>query len=149
MPPPSWLDDTVPYLTASVPALGGRIRSTPDDFCVEERPLYLPCGEGEHLYIRAAGRPQLFRSATARAIGDELSIGCRVAPGRGPSEQDASQQTHLVHECLPVPCVQSHRRQTDREHRPGVSGRLGDEIGQRCLFSCRAAGGRAAACRPV
>ena len=42
MPPPSWLDDTVPYLTASVPALGGRIRSTPDDFCVEERLLYLP-----------------------------------------------------------------------------------------------------------
>ena len=56
MPPPSWLDDTVPYLTASVPALGGRIRSTPDDFCVEERPLYLPCGEGEHLYIRVKKR---------------------------------------------------------------------------------------------
>ena len=56
MPPPSWLDDTVPYLTASVPALGGRIRSTPDDFYVEERPLYLPCGEGEHLYIRVKKR---------------------------------------------------------------------------------------------
>ena len=56
MPPPSWLDDTVPYLTASVPPLGGRIRSTPDDFCVEERPLYLPCGEGEHLYIRVKKR---------------------------------------------------------------------------------------------
>ncbi|MEK6802642.1 MAG: tRNA pseudouridine(13) synthase TruD [Nitrospirota bacterium] len=56
MPPPSWLDDTVPYLTASVPALGGRIRSTPDDFCVEERPLYLPCGEGEHLYVRVKKR---------------------------------------------------------------------------------------------
>ncbi len=56
MPPPSWLDDTVPYLTASVPALGGRIRSTPDDFCVEERPLYLPCGAGEHLYIRVKKR---------------------------------------------------------------------------------------------
>ncbi|HRC44188.1 MAG TPA: tRNA pseudouridine(13) synthase TruD [Nitrospira sp.] len=56
MPPPSWLDDTVPYLTASVPALGGRIRSTPDDFWVEERPLYLPCGEGEHLYIRVKKR---------------------------------------------------------------------------------------------
>lgn len=56
MPPLSWLDDTVPYLTASVPALGGRIRSTPDDFCVEERPLYLPCGEGEHLYIRVKKR---------------------------------------------------------------------------------------------
>lgn len=56
MPSPSWLDDTVPYLTASIPALGGRIRSTPDDFCVEERPLYLPCGEGEHLYIRVKKR---------------------------------------------------------------------------------------------
>ena len=56
MPPPSWLDDTVPYLTASVPALGGRIRSTPDDFWVEERPLYLPCGEDEHLYIRVKKR---------------------------------------------------------------------------------------------
>ena len=56
MPTPSWLDDTVPYLTASIPALGGRIRSTPEDFCVEERPLYLPCGEGEHLYIKIAKR---------------------------------------------------------------------------------------------
>ena len=56
MPSPSWLDDTVPYLTASVPALGGRIRSTPEDFCVEERPLYVPCGEGEHLYIRVKKR---------------------------------------------------------------------------------------------
>lgn len=56
MPIPSWLDDTVPYLTDAVPALGGRIRSTPDDFCVDERPLYLPCGEGEHLYIRVKKR---------------------------------------------------------------------------------------------
>lgn len=56
MPTPSWLDDTVPYVTASIPALGGRIRSTPEDFCVDERPLYLPCGEGEHLYIKITKR---------------------------------------------------------------------------------------------
>jgi tRNA pseudouridine13 synthase len=56
MTTPSWLDESVPYLTASVPALGGRIRSTPEDFLVEERPLYLPCGEGEHLYIRVTKR---------------------------------------------------------------------------------------------
>jgi tRNA pseudouridine13 synthase len=46
MPISSWLDQTLPYLTRSVPALGGRIRATPEDFCVEERPLYLPCGQG-------------------------------------------------------------------------------------------------------
>ncbi|MBS0171806.1 MAG: tRNA pseudouridine(13) synthase TruD [Nitrospira sp.] len=56
MPMSSWLDQTLPYLTASVPALGGRIRTTPEDFCVEERPLYLPCGQGEHLYIRIKKR---------------------------------------------------------------------------------------------
>lgn len=56
MPSLSWLDETLPYLTAAVPALGGRIRSSPEDFCVEERPLYMPCGEGEHLYIRVTKR---------------------------------------------------------------------------------------------
>ena len=56
MPTPSWLDDTVPYLTASVPALGGRIRTTPEDFCVDERPCISPCGEGEHLYIKITKR---------------------------------------------------------------------------------------------
>ena len=56
MTTPSRLDETAPYLTASVPALGGRIRNTPEDFRVEERPLYLPCGEGEHLYIRVTKR---------------------------------------------------------------------------------------------
>lgn len=56
MPISSWLDQTLPYLTRSVPALGGRIRTTPEDFCVEERPLYLPCGQGEHLYIRIKKR---------------------------------------------------------------------------------------------
>lgn len=56
MPNVSWLDQTLPYLTGSVPALGGRIRSAPEDFCVEERPLYLPCGQGEHLYIRIKKR---------------------------------------------------------------------------------------------
>ena len=53
----------MPYLTASVPGIGGTIRSIPEDFQVTERPLYLPCGEGEHLYLRITKRglatPQL------------------------------------------------------------------------------------------
>lgn len=68
-----------PYLTASVPGIGGTIRSTPEDFHVTERPLYLPCGEGEHLYLRMTkrgiGTPQLVLHLSsvlgikARAIG--------------------------------------------------------------------------------
>ena len=55
----------LPYLTAAVPGIGGRIRLEPEDFRVDERPLYLPSGEGEHLYIRVTKRllstPDLIR----------------------------------------------------------------------------------------
>lgn len=48
--------DEQPYLTEALPGIGGRMRVTPEDFQVEERPLYLPCGEGEHLYLRITKR---------------------------------------------------------------------------------------------
>ena len=46
----------LPYLTAEIDGIGGVFRQTPEDFAVEERPLYLPCGEGEHLYLRITKR---------------------------------------------------------------------------------------------
>lgn len=39
------------YLTAEIAGTGGRIKDAPEDFQVEEIPLYLPCGEGEHSYF--------------------------------------------------------------------------------------------------
>jgi tRNA pseudouridine13 synthase len=39
------------YLTTE-PGLGGAIKRRPDDFLVEELPLYEPSGAGEHLYLR-------------------------------------------------------------------------------------------------
>lgn len=38
------------YLTADLPGTGGTIKETVEEFVVEEIPLYLPCGEGEHVY---------------------------------------------------------------------------------------------------
>ena len=40
----------LPYLTADLPGTGGALRRTPEDFQVDELPLYEPCGEGEHVY---------------------------------------------------------------------------------------------------
>jgi tRNA pseudouridine13 synthase len=58
-----------PYLTATVPGIGGRFRTEPEDFQVDERPLYLPCGEGEHLYIKVTKRllstPDLVRQISS------------------------------------------------------------------------------------
>lgn len=39
------------FLTKDIAGTGGSIKTSPEDFRVEEIPLYLPCGEGEHLYI--------------------------------------------------------------------------------------------------
>jgi tRNA pseudouridine13 synthase len=44
------------YLTAGFPGTGGSLKETPEDFLVEELPLYTPCGEGEHLYLTVEKR---------------------------------------------------------------------------------------------
>jgi tRNA pseudouridine13 synthase len=44
-------EETLPYLTSHVPGCGGVMKSSPDDFWVEEIPAYLPCGSGEHCYL--------------------------------------------------------------------------------------------------
>ncbi len=43
--------ESLPRLTEDLPGTGGRIKDEPDDFLVEEIPLYVPCGEGTHLYM--------------------------------------------------------------------------------------------------
>ena len=44
------------YLTERFSGTGGTIKENADDFFVEEIPLYLPCGEGEHLYLTVEKR---------------------------------------------------------------------------------------------
>jgi tRNA pseudouridine13 synthase len=39
------------YITSDVPPVGGRLKERPEDFLVEELPLYQPSGQGEHLYL--------------------------------------------------------------------------------------------------
>jgi len=40
----------LPYLTSALPGTGGVLRSTSEDFRVEELPVYSPCGEGDHVF---------------------------------------------------------------------------------------------------
>lgn len=51
-----------------LPARGPvRFRGQPDDFIVDELPAYLPCGEGEHLYLHIEKR-ELSTTAVVRAL---------------------------------------------------------------------------------
>jgi len=65
---------TLAYLTAELPGVGGVIKSRPDDFAVEEIPLYQPCGEGTHTYLRIEKRGLTTQEAArriAQALGKE------------------------------------------------------------------------------
>jgi tRNA pseudouridine13 synthase len=44
--------DELPFLTADVRGVGGRIKARPEDFVVDEVELYPACGEGTHVYFR-------------------------------------------------------------------------------------------------
>lgn len=50
---------SLPYLTNDFPGVGGVIKQRPEDFFVQEIPLYEPSGEGEHVYceIQKVGIP--------------------------------------------------------------------------------------------
>ena len=45
------LDLSLPYLSADLPGVGGILRASPEDFVVEEVPLYAAQGDGQHLYV--------------------------------------------------------------------------------------------------
>jgi len=46
----------LPFLTADVPAVGGRLKERPEDFVVEEIPAYAPSGDGEHVLMQVEKR---------------------------------------------------------------------------------------------
>lgn len=63
---------SLPFWTAELPAAGGELGPAPEDFVVDELPLYEPVGEGEHLYVRIEKRGHTTHEvidAIARAAG--------------------------------------------------------------------------------
>ncbi len=67
----------LPYLTANLPGIGGQLKVEPEDFFVEEIPLYLPSGQGQHIYIEIEKR-DLSTFAAIKMIARALNI----SPGR-------------------------------------------------------------------
>jgi tRNA pseudouridine13 synthase len=64
--------EPLPFLTDTYPGVGGRIKVEPEDFVVEEIPLYEPSGEGQHVYVGLEKRGHTTYqvvSAIARQLG--------------------------------------------------------------------------------
>src|SRR6266849_1998783 len=65
-----------PLLTATLPGIGGRIKSEPVDFEVEEIPAYEACGTGDHLLLWIEKRgmgAEYFQRQVARRL--DIPIG--------------------------------------------------------------------------
>ncbi len=62
-----------PLVTAALPGIGGRLRSQPDDFTVDEIAAYEPSGEGEHVWVWIEKR-----DLTTPAAAAQLATAARV-----------------------------------------------------------------------
>ncbi len=69
----------LPFLTSSVPPIEAALRSTPEDFEVEEIPVYAPSGEGEHVFAfiekRSLTTPDAVRALCHRVDADPRNAG--------------------------------------------------------------------------
>jgi len=69
----------LPFEHPDLPALGGRIGPEPEDFVVDEVPLYAAAGQGDHWYVRLAKRERttadLKRAVAQAAQVPEREIG--------------------------------------------------------------------------
>src|SRR3954449_5663086 len=67
---------TPPLWTSDLPGIGGRLKSVPEDFDVEEIPAYQPSGSGDFLYLwlekRAMGA-EYFTRQVAHRLGVAVS----------------------------------------------------------------------------
>lgn len=63
----------LPYLTVDLPGIGGALRTTPEDFFVDEEPAYLPSGEGEHVFAKFEKRG-LTTSMAVERIAKALNV---------------------------------------------------------------------------
>jgi tRNA pseudouridine13 synthase len=71
----STLED-LPFLTQHHPGIGGRIKAAPEDFLVEEIPLYEPSGDGQHIYAGLEKRG-LSTHQAINSIARQLGVSTR------------------------------------------------------------------------
>lgn len=127
-----------PCLTRAIPGIGGVIRERPEDFHVEERPLYLPCGEGEHLYLsvtkRGLATPQLVARVAstlgvkAHRIGvaglkDARAVTTQMVSIQGISPEDVG-RLRLDDRLLSITILGRHRNRLRTGHHAGNVFRL-------------------------
>ncbi|MFI4862537.1 MAG: tRNA pseudouridine(13) synthase TruD, partial [Phycisphaerales bacterium JB063] len=88
------LTDSLAYLTPDLPGVGGALKQRPEDFLVEEQPLYEPSGEGEHLYLFIEKR-ELTTAEAIRRVATAFRTQRRNIGNAGLKDKHAVTRQHL------------------------------------------------------
>ncbi len=96
----------MPYLTDNQPGIGGRLKAEPEDFFVEEIPLYLPSGQGQHLYVEIEKRG-LSTNAAKKIMARALNISPHVIGYAGLKDAHAVTRPTLSFDCIAPETVEA------------------------------------------
>ncbi len=99
----------LPYLTADIPGIGGVLRTTDDDFRVDEIPAYEPVGSGDHVFICIEKRG-LTTPAAASRIAEAADVPVRDVGWAGMKDRHAVTRQYLS---LPPPATPEAVRELD------------------------------------
>jgi tRNA pseudouridine13 synthase len=92
----------LPYLTHDQPGIGGQLKTEPEDFFVEEIPLYLPSGQGRHVYVEIEKRG-LSTNAAKKIIARALHISPHIIGYAGLKDAHAvTRQTLSIDNIAPA-----------------------------------------------
>ena len=100
----------LPFLTNQYPALGGEIKTRPEDFIVEELPLYQPSGEGTHIYILIE-KKEISTMAAMAEIARALGIARKDIGYAGMKDARAVARQWLSVEHMPLEKLQALKLQ--------------------------------------
>lgn len=84
-------------LTADLPGTGGRLKSSPEDFVVEEIPAYAPSGRGDHVFVTIEKR-DLTTFEAIRRIAAALGVRDADVGAAGMKDRQA-----ITRQCLSLP----------------------------------------------
>ena len=86
----------LPFLTGEFSGIGGSIKQRPEDFFVQEIPLYEPSGQGEHVYCEIEKMGITTFDAIDRVAqgAERQSPRCRLC---GPQRRSCHHATDFLH----------------------------------------------------
>ena len=113
----------LPLVSAHLPGTGGALKSQPSDFVVEELPLYLPSGNGEHVYLSIEREGQTTRDLVV-ALGRLFRLPSRAIGTAGMKDKQAR-------------ATQSFSLHLHRGEPSEISARVAGELGLRVLSAAR------------